>query len=1296
MNEDNQLDIVVSRQGNPGLLFVWDPRTRALIAQTTLGSDGVGLVNKTGAPFIGDMDNNGTPEIGVCRSNRVFAYRFNGTTTLELKWQLNTSDDSGETGLTLFDFNQDGNYEIVYRDETDIRILDGSADGVAPSNVATFACTSGTGNEAPIIVDADGDGAAEICVTCGVATNQSGNVRLYQSPSRPWAPARKIWNQHAYFVVNINDDLTIPRQQQNHAIAFSAGIPLNNFLVQATLFDKDGSFIFPAADASIDIDASAINVSNARITLNMEIINTSAAATALAPGMQVSFFNGNPATGGTIIPNANFTLAEFVNPGQTLSVNHDFPFTFTSAFTLYAVINNDGAETPIAIENYGQPECDYSNNIDFAVIGDRDGDGIPDTDPDGAGPELGDIDDDNDGITDVEEGLGVDPADDADGDGVANFLDPSPGGGISTADVNADGVLDVFDKDLDGIPNHFDLDSDNDGINDLRESGLTATQIASADADNNGIADGPYGANGLANFIESGTDGGAILYDDPAAFVDNDPNGDPVDTDNDNQPDFLDLDSDNDGINDLIEYGLNPDLFDANDDGIVDGGDADDDGLPDLTDGNNLDFGDQNDATPFDTDGDGVYDFRDLDSDNDGINDLVEGGNDALDTNNNGFFDIGDAATDADGDGIADFVDGTPTVFGDALAIGIGEVRDTDGDGVLNFRDLDSDNDGLNDVIEGFASGTSPDTNGDGVIGAGDTGFVAETDGDGIMNLVDGNNSGFGDASDPTPVNTDGDTAPDYLDLDSDNDSINDVVESGNGGLDTNGDGLINSQDAGGSDNDGDGIPDSADGNVGVFGDSGSLPSSVQNSDGTDEPDYRDLDSNNNGSNDINEAGNGSLDTNNDGRIDNLTDPDGDGIVGGADGRPTQFGDGGDADGDGVADAVDLDDDNDGIPDIFEASDLAGVDPSADADGDGVPNYVEADFGQLNSFGVVASLDKDNDGIPNHLDLDSDNDGIADVVEAGGIDANGDGILDFAQANADLADADNNGLIDNIQTADVASDSKLTTLIDGTVAANGGFYYTTGVNRALDTDSDGVPDFLDIDSDNDGIYDVVESGGTDTNNNGRIDFSGTFASNDTDGNGWIDSRDGGNGGTSPIITTGTLGSAPAGYNGFDKDGDNVPNFRDLDSDNDGINDIVEAGIDPDDDNGIVDGAVDADGKPTAVINGNNPRNTDGDGAPDYLDLDSDNDGINDIREANLEAFDTNNNGIVDGTDSDGDGIRDLVDGNNGTFGDQGDAAPTDTDGDGVADYRDLDSDNDGINDLTEAGNNAPTPTAMGL
>jgi hypothetical protein len=65
-----------------------------------------------------------------------------------------------------------------------------------------------------------------------------------------------------------------------------------------------------------------------------------------------------------------------------------------------------------------------------------------------------------------------------------------------------------------------------------------------------------------------------------------------------------------------------------------------------------------------------------------------------------------------------------------------------------------------------------------------------DTDKDGIADAADGF-VGFGDANDHAPTNTDGTDVPDYIDTDSDNAGGPDIVVTGNGGLDTNGDGRI-------------------------------------------------------------------------------------------------------------------------------------------------------------------------------------------------------------------------------------------------------------------------------------------------------------------------------------------------------------------------------------------------------------------------------------------------------------------------------------------------------------------------
>ena len=95
-------------------------------------------------------------------------------------------------------------------------------DGTDGSTFNSQPCISRTNREYPIVADVDADGSTEICVTCGfddalaqtnfLTTSYSrySHVRVFESAAEPWVPARRVWNQHGYFVVNVNDDLTIP------------------------------------------------------------------------------------------------------------------------------------------------------------------------------------------------------------------------------------------------------------------------------------------------------------------------------------------------------------------------------------------------------------------------------------------------------------------------------------------------------------------------------------------------------------------------------------------------------------------------------------------------------------------------------------------------------------------------------------------------------------------------------------------------------------------------------------------------------------------------------------------------------------------------------------------------------------------------------------------------------------------------------------------------------------------------------------------------------------------------------
>ncbi|MDY7395980.1 hypothetical protein UMM65_12045 [Aureibaculum sp. 2210JD6-5] len=147
-------------------------------------------------------------------------------------------------------------------------------------------------------------------------------------------------------------------------------------------------------------------------------------------------------------------------------------------------------------------------------------------------------------------------------------------------------------------------------------------------------------------------------------------------------------------------------------------------------------------------------------------------------------------------------------------------------------------------------------------------------------------------------------------------------------------------------------------------------------------------------------------------------------------------------------------------------------DPNGDDDSDGIINYQDADYAAansstLNSNGVVSILDTDGDGIINSLDLDSDNDGIYDIIESGAINVSA------------VNDSDNNGIIDGITAANIGSNGVFNTV--ETSADSGNLNYTV-----TNTDGTDNRDFLDLDSDNDLCNDVDEAGFTDDNNDGIL------------------------------------------------------------------------------------------------------------------------------------------------------------------------------------------------------------------
>ena len=494
------------------------------------------------------------------------------------------------------------------------------------------------------------------------------------------------------------------------------------------------------------------------------------------------------------------------------------------------------------------------------------------------------------------------------------------------------------DNDADGICDELDPDDDNDGIDDTLDQ-FPYDENESGDLDGDGTGDN----------ADDDIDGDGWLNDDETNCLTDafDASSFPADLDMDGICDPLDLDLDGDGVTNDYDYYPTDGGASVN----TDGDDYPDEIHPGWTENAS--------AYAYDPDN-SVFEttlMADSDDDNDGYSDTHEADcqsdplvstNVPIDSDMDGICDVND--DDIDGDGVSNDVDAFPLSACASV--------DNDGDGYPDsivadcttnlVEDLDDDNDGFSDLVDAFPL---------------DVTEWYDTDSDGIGNNADLNDDG--DAwtdqeeedcgsdtldADSTPADYDGDMICDKLDTDDDGDGVADTLDAfpfdATEFSDNDGDGLGDFSD---SDDDNDGWLDDEEPNCGTDPmDANSVPADndmdhdCDISDQDDDNDgvldiddafpmnpaeYQDRDGDGTGDNaDIDDDGDGWLDTteilcrnalgglgdpNNADvmPVDNETDPGADGIYGTEDDDPTTI------IGDDVCNALDPDDDNDGVPD---------------------------------------------------------------------------------------------------------------------------------------------------------------------------------------------------------------------------------------------------------------------------------------------------------------------------------------------------------------------------------------------
>ena len=724
------------------------------------------------------------------------------------------------------------------------------------------------------------------------------------------------------------------------------------------------------------------------------------------------------------------------------------------------------------------------------------------------------------------------------------------------------------------------------------------------------------------------------------------------------------------------------------------------------------------DGTDADMDGDGVLNPSDLDNDNDGVTDAREN-----------TFGV-DPDADHDIDGIpnwrdaSDRGDGTSAGCTDSGADGVCDTTlsafDTDGDRRPNHNDLDADNDGIPDVKEAGHGATDANSDGmvDGAVGTNGFRDSLETSaGSGVSNYA--------------LLNTDGDSASDFRDLDSDGDGAFDVAETGRSALDANADGRI---DTSTTDVDRDGILSNVDANDAVFGfpsillpdadvdgipnpydkvgagpavgDSdadglsdttecpGGWPCPDSNSDGT--PNYmtNSPDTDSDGVNNVDDVA--LADPSRCRDVDNDTCDDCTNTGANLSGGSTSN-DGLDTDVDGICNAGDTDDDNDGV---LDGPDASPTNPNLCRDLDTDTCDDCSVTGANNSGGSTSNdgLDSDADTLCNAGDNDDDNDGVTDGIDIDPFDPNacGDDDGDFCEdcvntgadsSGGDLdddgldtdadglcnlgdSDSDDDGVVDGIDRdpihPNVCQDIDLDTCDDCT---NTGADLSGGDtdDDGTDSDLDGLCDAGDADVDEDGVSDAADVNPLDANRCRDLDR---------------DTCD------DCAITGADQSGGDTAADGQDTDLDGICDAGEADLDEDGVTDGLD--VAPSDPNRCRD--LDLDSCDDCTNTGPDL------GGGDVLDdgVDADLDGICDAGETDLDQ-----DGVVDGADTDPsdpavcrDTDRDSCDDCATTGADSSGGAPDDdgldTDGDGLCDASDLDLDADGVPNAQDSQPAEPT------
>lgn len=309
-----------SGDGNPRIvlsagpyLYMLDRFGKTIWGPVYIGGSGA-------PPVIADLDGDGVPDIGIAGSSRYFALRADGS----VMWSVPIKDSSGKTGSTAFDFDGDGHAEIVYADEVTVHIYDGKTG----TELFSLPHSNATAGEMPVVADIDNDGHADLLIASD--TYYGGafeGVRAFRGTGNSWVNARSVWNQYAYSITNVNDDLTIP------VMPSASWATHNTFRVNKRLDVSPNAVSDATVSFARVIDSGGTQPS----TITVRIGN--GGALTMPSGVKVAFYAGAPGSG-QVLGVAATTIALAAGAYEDVSLQLSAALAGYASVTV--VVDDDG------------------------------------------------------------------------------------------------------------------------------------------------------------------------------------------------------------------------------------------------------------------------------------------------------------------------------------------------------------------------------------------------------------------------------------------------------------------------------------------------------------------------------------------------------------------------------------------------------------------------------------------------------------------------------------------------------------------------------------------------------------------------------------------------------------------------------------------------------------------------------------------------------------------------------------------------------------------------------------------